>query len=342
MDIYFAGDMYEKLDYAMQCLKMDRLMSNNQKSKNTWIKHSEDLMDIYFVGPGCQRRSNEMFKLNKDFLVSFNNNMLAGTLRLWNESKPKSKFFIDSGAFTTWTQGKQVDVDGYIKFVNENDKSLTIFGQVDSIPGKPGFVASWEDRQKACLKTIENYRYMIERLVSPEKCLYTFHCHNDFKHLENFLNKPFDIKGKKFIPAYMALGGMGNVPKQERINFIDKCFQMIEKSKNPNIKVHLFGITSLDLLQYFPRVTSVDSTKWLMVAAMGSILTNNGTLYISEQKGHPLNIDDETMKNILRYGFTLEQLKTDTVYRCLYNATWLEEKIKNLQFKKLLKLNKLF
>lgn len=341
MEIYFAGDAYRGVDRFLQLLKFSRLMSNNQKSKLTWL---EDDMEIYFVGPRGKKVDSVMFKKNKNFLVSFNvnQNTLKKTLALYTKSQAKSKFFIDSGAFTTWTKGKKVDVDKYIEFLNANDSQLTIFGQVDDIPGKPGYVASWEERQIACLNTINNYKYMIERLVSPEKCLYTFHCHNDFKYLEEFLNTEHKIKGKPFKPTYMALGGMGNVSREERIRFIDRCFQIIKTSKNPDIKVHIFGVTSFDLLQYFPQITSIDSTTWLLTAAMGNILTDNGPLYVSDVKGGDIKIDDNTKEKILKYGFSLEQLRKSAEYRCIYNAMWMDDKIKNLKFKKLLKLKTLF
>lgn len=341
MDIYFAGDGTKQTDRFLKLLKFNRLMSNNQKSKLTWL---EDDLEICFVGPAVKKVNDIMFKKDKNFLVSFavGKSTLNKTLELYSKNQAKSKFFIDSGAFTTWTKGKKVDVDKYIEFLNANDSQLTIFGQVDDIPGKPGYVASWEDRQIACKNTIENYKYMIERLVSPEKCLYTFHCHNNFKYLEEFLNKEHFIKGKPFKPTYMALGGMGNTSKEERIRFIDKAFQIIKSSKNPNIKVHLFGITSFDLLQYFPEVTSIDSTTWLLTAAMGNILTDSGPLYVSEMKGGEIKIDENTKKRITSYGFSIEQLRKSAECRCIYNAMWMEDKLKNLKFKKLLKLKKLF
>lgn len=347
IDLYFAGCGYKEVDYILQSLRLNRLMSYLQPSKKLWIEMGEELMDIYFVGPRCKKSNTEMFKLNKNFLCSFENNSLKSVLKIFKEVKPKSKFFVDSGAFTTWTKGKEIDVDKYLEWLNENDKSLTIFGQVDCIPGKPGKTLSQFEREEASIKTFENYMYMIRRLASPEKCLFTFHLGENFEYLREFLNNKILIEEKEFKPSYMALGGLVGAPEVEKERFIEECFDIIANSKNSEIKVHLFGVTQLSILEKFPKVASVDSTAWLMVAAMGSIMTENGSILISDvqkdSRKHCSGFMDNSLKErIERYGFTLKQLRDDAISRCLYNACFMEEQIKNIKFKPILKLNKLF
>lgn len=46
----------------------------------------------------------------------------------------KGKLFIDSGAYSAYTKGKEVDVDDYIKFINETGDVVFVFAQVDKIP----------------------------------------------------------------------------------------------------------------------------------------------------------------------------------------------------------------
>lgn len=347
MDIYFAGDMYEKVDYTLQCAKINRLMSFNQKSKENWLKHSEELVDIYMAGVRCYRTTKMIYEKHKDFLASFAFSSVNKALKMYKDAKSKSKFFVDSGAYTTWTQGKEVDVDKYIRWLNENDKAITIFGQVDFIPGVPGVMPTHEQREEATHKTFDNYCYMIKKLKSSEKCLWTFHLGEDYIYLKNFLETDFSKYKKGFVPNYIALGGMVGRSEIEKEHFIRKCYEIIDASSKPDIKVHLFGVTQMSILEQFPKVASADSTGWLMVAAMGGIMTENGTILVSDQqkgkKRHSETLmSPELQKHIERFGITLEQLKSDAVYRCIYNACFMEECVKNIVFKPPVKLHKLF
>ena len=53
-------------------------------------------------------------------------------------SRLSKKLFVDSGAYLTYTNGKEVNVDGYIAYANENMDAITIFAPVDKIPGVRG------------------------------------------------------------------------------------------------------------------------------------------------------------------------------------------------------------
>ena len=122
---------------------------------------------------------------------------------------------------------------------------------------------------------------------------------------------------------------------------------IIEESKIPDVKVHLFGVTQISILEKFPKITSADSTGWIMTAAMGSIFYETGNLLISDwqlnDKKHVTHyITDEMKKKIERFGFTLEQLQKYPEIRCIYNAMFLDEQVKNIKYKPLMKMNKLF
>lgn len=303
-------------------------------------------MNLYLAGFRGEKTTEAVLKMHKDFLCAF----LQGTdktVKLIKKVKSKSKFFIDSGAFSSWTKKKEVDIDAYIDWLNDNDDMITIFAQLDCIPGTPGKIPTKDEREEAANKTLENYLYMIEKVKSPEKCLFTFHLSEDYKHLEKFLNMDFSKYLKDFKPEYMALGGMVGSSEIEKEKFIAKCFEIIEKSKIPNIKVHLFGVTQLSILEKFPKVTSADSTGWIMTAAMGSIFYKSGTLLLSDwqlsnKKHLSHRLTNDVRKEIERFGFTIEQLQKDPVCRCIYNACFLDEQVKNIKYKPLMKMNKLF
>ena len=150
----------------------------------------------------------------------------------------KGNIMIDSGAFTAWTKDIEIDVDKYITWINKWNKYVTTFGQVDVIPPKK---ANKQQVDECCQRTWNNYLYMTNNVVCPEKILYTFHYGEDFRWLSQALEYR-DSKGKAI--EYMALGGLVGRSTKQRILFLNRCFDIIKHSSNPNIKVHGFGVST--------------------------------------------------------------------------------------------------
>lgn len=161
-------------------------------------------------------------------------------------SLTKGNIMIDSGAFTAWSKDINIDVDKYIEWINKWDKYATLFGQIDVIPPK---TATKQEVDECCKKTWDNYLYMKDRITSPEKLLYTFHYGEDYKWLIQALEYR-DNNGKQI--EYMALGGLVGRTTKQRIYFLNKCFDIIKHSSNPNIKVHGFGVSSKKLWKKYP------------------------------------------------------------------------------------------
>jgi hypothetical protein len=291
------------------------------------------LIDIYFAGSRTNEADEFIEKNGYCRLFSYFNDK-SGIKKRFDTPNVKGKLFVDSGAFTAWTKGVEIDVDEYIKWLNENESKIHLAGQIDVIPGKPGQNPTKEDRYKAAQKTWENYLYMRSKLKNPDLVVYTFHLYEDFSFLENAL-KDKTIK-------YMALGGLVGSSTPQKYAFLEKCFKIIKNSNNPNVKVHGFGMTSFQLLQDFP-FASGDSTGWIMCSANGNIYTDVGPVEISEKRinspSHLFNQGDITnIKNkIESYGFTLEQLSRDYKARDCYNLKYVHEKSKTLNYKGKLK-----
>lgn len=158
----------------------------------------------------------------------------------------KGNIMIDSGAFTAWSREIDLDVDEYLKWINKWNQYITLFGQIDVIPPKK---ADKQQIEECCQKTWDNYLYMRKRMKSPEKLLYTFHFGEDFKWLVQALEYR-DSDGKPI--EYIAFGGLVGRSTKQRISFLDKCFNIIKNSSNPNIKVHGFGVSSEKLWRRYP------------------------------------------------------------------------------------------
>lgn len=307
-------------------------------------------MNLYMAGSTFAGLNEWMQDNGYNKLLSYVNDTVA--VDTWiNYAKQtgsnKAKLFIDSGAFTAWTKNTEIDVDKYIQWLNERSEYIYLFGQVDSIPGNIKKGATQQEVEEAAKKTWDNYLYMRSKVNNPDGLLYTFHVGEPYEFLKQAMEWT-DEKGEHI--KYIALGGMVGKTTEVRETFLDTCFSIIEKSSNPNVKTHAFGMTSLDLLQKYP-ITSADSTSWIMTAVTGSVFSPYGTICLSEEsekrKENFCNQRPAKQKVILQYiqskGFEFEKLKTDYKQREEFNITYLQDWASNYEYKpSLVKLGYLF
>lgn len=249
----------------------------------------------------------------------------------------ENKLFIDSGAFSAHTKGKEVDVDAYIKFMNEIDDVVWVFAQVDKIPGRFGQPKTPQELADAPRESWENYLYMVDKVKSRDKLLPIFHQGEDFKWLRNML----EYKHSDGKPIwYIGISPANDVSVTEKKKWLEVVFKIIKESSNPNVHTHAFGMTTLNVLEQYP-FTSADSTSWLLSAANGSIIVDGKTFTISDRRIHDdrnlLNraegIKEAVAEKAAKYGFTLEQLSEDPAARRLFNIQTLREWELNYEYR---------
>lgn len=294
-------------------------------------------MKLYYAGSSKKRTDDYIIKNNLPRLQSYVNDKsnIKNYFQHIRNKAYKDKLFVDSGAFTMWTKGQSLDVDEYIKWINDNSDYLGLFGQVDSIPGDRVYGATAEQVKEAAGKTWENYLYMLKRVNNKDGLLYTFHIGEPFDYLKQALE--YIRQDGTHIP-YIALGGMVGKPKESRVNFLIKCFDIIKKSSNPNVKVHAFGMTDWEILEAFP-FESADSTSWLMTGAMGGIMTDFGVISVSSQsskdityfKHLPTEYLEKFEELLKKSGFTINELQNDYAPRRIFNIMYMQSKLKNLK-----------
>lgn len=174
-------------------------------------------------------------------------------------------------------------------------------------------------------------------MKNPDGLLYTFHVGEPYDYLREALE--WTDEDGKHIP-YIALGGMVGKPTPIRKAFLDSCFRIIEKSSNPNVKTHAFGMTSFPLLERYP-ITSADSTSWIITAANGSIMTEVGIIAVSDQMAklprhysHLPKQHQETFNELIaEFGFTLDELRESTDNRIIFNARCMNKRANALQYR---------
>ena len=228
------------------------------KNREYYIKNSEgkifnNLYSYYYLKDSSDEKVLEAFELTK------------------------GKIMIDSGAFTAWSKNIEIDEDKYIKFINKWDKYVYLFGQIDVIPTKK---AHSKQIEKCCEETWKNYLYMYERINSPKKLLYTFHYGEPIK----FLKQALSWKDKNESQMeYIALGGLVGKTTEQREKFLNTCFKIIKDSPNPNIKVHGFGVSTLELWLKYP-FASCDSFSASQSANYGYACTETGTYKVENSE----------------------------------------------------------
>ena len=303
--------------------------------------------DLFFAGEGDKEVVDFKFEHNVNQLLSQLNERKGIFKWIENMKNTNSncKLFIDSGAWSAHSKGKVVDVDDYIKFINDYDEYFYVYAQLDKIPGEFRKPKTLEQKLEAPKISWDNYLYMKDRVKNRDKLLPIFHMGEDYKWLENMLEYTHEDTGKH-IP-YIGISPANDSHVSEKVVFIEKCFDIIKKSSNPNVKTHAFGMTSLDVLEQFP-FTSADSTGYLQAAIYGGLMTPYGTVNISNRrllKDNALFSKDMTLLNQLldKYGFTLEELSESIEKRTLFNMKYLLEWSENYEYKpSKIKKNQLF
>ena len=293
--------------------------------------------DLYFAS--CGNKDMELL-LEKKHCNRLFTQLEKSSIRRCIEMKTRrnpSKLFIDSGAFTSWTKGISVDVDGYIDYINSLDDKITICAQVDCIPGKFGRIRTQKEIEESPIRSWENYLYMKEKLKSRDKLIPIFHQEESFEHLKKML----EYRHSDGTPiSYIGISPSNDRSQADKEDFIARSFYIIKHSSNPNVKTHAFGMSNLSILERYPN-TSADSTSWKMSAAFGSIMTRLGTIVISSEqlkdKKHieymPSTVKEYVKSECLKYGIDYDMLYTDFGTRAKFNINYLKDWADNYEYK---------
>lgn len=162
----------------------------------------------------------------------------------------KESIFLDSGAFSLFTQGVKVDLKQYARFVDANRDIIHAVSNLDVIG--QGHEQESYDRQKALEGMLGT------GIVSP---VHHVRDHDDW--LKRYLDEGYD---------YIFLGGM--VPESTPVlrQWLDHIWHeyLTNTDGSAKVKVHGFGLTTLELIFRYPWF-SVDSTSWVMASRFGSI-----------------------------------------------------------------------
>lgn len=236
-------------------------------------------MNLYFAAPNNKPDLSDCLKSgHKNFLFSYHYFKKKITWLKEMREEFKLNFFIDSGAFSAHTQGIDISIDDYIKFLHEFKPEL--YAGLDNLTSPE--------------KTWENQQIMEAADLKP---LPTFHLGAEpIMWLERYIE----------LYDYIALGGM--VSSSDTDNWLGKVWSMIWERK-PQLKVHGFGQTDYKINLKYPFF-SVDSSSqvsgvrfantYLWSEPKKSIYTTEVWKYLRSKgvdykKGDPILGDNRTM-----------------------------------------------
>ena len=139
--------------------------------------------DLYLASYDDKTIMKDAWENNWPLLYSQINN--RGVLMNRFNAPTEGKLLVDSGAHSAHTKGIELDLEEYIGFANEHMDDITLYVQVDKIPGVYLMPKTAKDFLEAPELSWENYLYMREKSKDPDKLVPVFHQGEDFKWLEN-------------------------------------------------------------------------------------------------------------------------------------------------------------
>lgn len=234
------------------------------------------------------------------------------------------KVFLDSGAFSSFTKGKVIDIKAYCDFIKRN-KDIVL--EEDGI-----LLASVLDAIGDPDETYRNQVRMEQMGVKPLPC---FHYNEPIEVLEYYIEH-YD---------YITLGGMVPITTPQLQLWLDRMWDRYLTDENgvPRIKVHGFGMTSPSLMDRYPWY-SVDSSSWVQYALFGWLwIPGHGSLQVSDQSSavkeagkHLNNLapeQREAVEDLIReQGFDPQRMRDSVYSRQAYNMfsfTWMMDEVVN-------------
>lgn len=226
--------------------------------------------------------------------------------------------FLDSGAFSAFTKGVEIDLPAYCDFIKAN---TDIIENVDG-----ALLASVLDGIGDPQKTYENQQRMERLGVRPLPC---FHYGEDPRYLDYYIAN-YD---------YITIGGMVPIAKPQLFIWLDRIWEkhLCDSAGRPKVRVHGFGLTRIDMMRRYPWF-SVDSSSWVQIARVGGMqLLDGGFVSVSEEAPSRKDFDRhiDTMSpahraaieaQLVAAGTDLKRMRETYLARWAYNI-WAFEMI---------------
>jgi hypothetical protein len=182
--------------------------------------------------------------------------------RAEKKQKREASVLLDSGAFSAWNKGEEINLNDYIAFVKAHEHLVDNYVCLDTIPGSMGRMDRSQDSiENSAKASYKNQQIMRDAGLSP---IPVFHQGERFEWLEKYVSDGEPYVG---ISPYMRS------TQTNLMKWLDECFSRITDAHGRAlVKTHGFGVTSHEVMWRYPW-HSVDSTTWAIAPAYGMLVT---------------------------------------------------------------------
>lgn len=190
--------------------------------------------------------------------------------------------FLDSGAYTAMTQGAQIEIEDYIKWIYANKERIDVYAQLDVI--------------RDPVATTQNLQIMEAEGLRP---LPVYHSGSETKYYDALVSKY----------AYLAVGGL--VGKRRPDDAMMRFFVNLFRNVNTT-RLHAFGITRWPFLLRFPWDT-MDSTTWMSTFRFGELMWFNRKKcrfdkLLTRSRGDSVRLWQNLAIELRRYGVDWKEM----------------------------------
>jgi hypothetical protein len=169
---------------------------------------------------------------------------------------------LDSGAFSAWSRGGDIDLDRYISYVKRNQHHLVGYFNLDLIGGKDG-QREWDAELLEATASASHTKLqkMKDAGLRP---IPVFHRGEHPRWLERMLKEG---------ETYIALSP-GKFDHLAKTDWLDECAKLLMVNGRFVVRVHILGTTAPAIAHQHPWA-SMDATTWLEGPGTGNILVPN-------------------------------------------------------------------
>lgn len=179
-------------------------------------------------------------------------------MKLADRAGKRCKIMVDSGAFTSWSVGRPVQLKQLMDFNDDviaryGDRHDFVFISLDKIPGERTRRPTQEDIANAVQESYANFQQM-QQHYRHHKVLPVYHSGEDVSLRNSYLQ----------LTDYVCLSMDQNMPEKHRVAWA-------RRSVVDGFFFHGLAATGNKMVSQVPWY-SADSSTWVSVAAMGNIL----------------------------------------------------------------------
>lgn len=214
-----------------------------------------------------------------DLLASFAYPITIKSFDLLEGSKP-DLFYLDSGAFTAWSKGRQVDLREYVTFAQGISKRWpqTVTVNLDVIPGQPGRTSTKAEREEGMERSLANADVLRGHGL---RVMEVFHQDEPASFLAKLIERRREGEP-------LGISPRNDMSIKARCAWLKTTLRwMVHNGGRESIPpCHGLAATAEPFLDAFPFY-SVDSSSWSVAYRYGRVITDSSTELVTSRFGAP-------------------------------------------------------